>query len=102
MGKRRVKKPEDQKPEDWAYTVPDSGCPNCGKVLDRASETLREKKKPKPGDCSVCMYCCAVLVFDDNLRMRRATLRERTEGGAQLEHVVRTIEKFNRAWRRQN
>jgi hypothetical protein len=52
-----------------------SKCLNCGKVLDAATCTDRESA-PTPGSLSVCAYCSAVSMFDENLKLRPLTEAE--------------------------
>ena len=36
-------------------------CPNCGKHLD--GHMTRDGQSPKPGDCSICVYCGGIGIF---------------------------------------
>jgi hypothetical protein len=60
-----------------ALRHPTSQCPNCGKTLDAAHNVTGEQaNKVKPGDISLCIDCTAILVFDDELFLRRPTPQE--------------------------
>ena len=62
---------------DEAHLVPPSPCPGCGMVLDAANaadDTL--PARPRPGDLSVCVHCCAMLAYNEDLTLRQATEKE--------------------------
>lgn len=46
--------------------IPESKCPWCDHVLDRALDPNGDAT-PKPGDIAVCGACTSILQFDDNL-----------------------------------
>lgn len=46
-----------------------SPCPRCDRWLDRTSHGRGAAVLPKPGDLTLCIGCCALLVFDDNMRL---------------------------------
>ncbi len=48
-----------------------SPCGHCGKSLDGASHA--DGLKAKPGDISLCIYCCNVNVFGEDLRLQKLT-----------------------------
>lgn len=77
------------------FDMPVSVCPECGYKLERATETLRDGRRPGPGDFSVCMMCAAVLRFDEQLKLVATTIAERSEAGPELEHVVRGVLLLN-------
>lgn len=54
------------------HTLPASTCPSCGHALN-AVQCFTAGEPPSPGDVAVCGYCGELLVFDDELRHRRAT-----------------------------
>ena len=55
-----------------------TSCPNCGKKLDTATGVGHDRT-PKPRDFSVCLYCKALLVFNEDLSIRPATKAEAAE-----------------------
>ena len=55
--------------------VPLSICSQCGLKLDAATNA-RGKKKPRPGDASVCLYCGHLMIFNDEMRLRELTGKE--------------------------
>jgi len=59
---------------DKDFVVPAVGCPVCGKQLDRARAI--STRGPKPGDLSLCIYCTAVLRFNNDLTLRECTDEE--------------------------
>ncbi len=56
-----------KKDYDYDAETPSSPCPNCGKVLDKATSANLDGHKPRPGDVSVCWKCKAILVFNNDL-----------------------------------
>lgn len=42
-------------------------CPKCGKTLDAACSLHNPEARPTPGDVSICIYCAALLQFDEAL-----------------------------------
>lgn len=56
-------------------TNPAGRCPACFKTCDGATG-LQGAIRPKPDDLSVCLYCCNLSVFKQDLTLRPATLEE--------------------------
>lgn len=61
-----------------AHRVPGNPtCPACGATLDGASDAGPSDAQPERGDASVCVYCMAIVVFDDDpdggMRLRNPT-----------------------------
>ncbi len=54
-------------------TNSESRCHKCESLLDTATG---EKKKPKSGDISICIYCGAIGVFKEDLKIRALTNEE--------------------------
>lgn len=48
-------------------------CPECSAVLDSATAADGSAQQPKPGDCTVCMYCATMLRFTRDLSVERLT-----------------------------
>jgi hypothetical protein len=53
--------------------TPPQMCPNCGYVFDAATEAIKAKAKPKPGDVSLCLNCINVGIYNADLSVRSAT-----------------------------
>ena len=51
--------------------TPKSKCPSCKATLTGASNV--GEVGPVPGDFSICWYCQAVMVFNDDLTLREPT-----------------------------
>jgi hypothetical protein len=56
--------------------LPAVKCPGCGKKLDAATHADDPGLKPSPGDYSICLYCGALHVFDETLRLRPPSIKE--------------------------
>lgn len=63
---RQKMKKEEQKP-----------CPHCGK--DNIEQLGNKPGGPKPGDASLCVYCAAWGIFDEELNLRKPTEAEATK-----------------------
>jgi hypothetical protein len=48
-------------------------CPQCGHKLDAATDTLRERHRPKRGDISVCVYCAGINQWNTALQLEAVT-----------------------------
>jgi hypothetical protein len=57
-------------------TVPQ--CVDCGKRLDGAAGVDTDDA-PDPGDFTVCAYCGNIMVYDDDLSLRRPNAAEARE-----------------------
>ncbi|WP_374949602.1 hypothetical protein [Mucilaginibacter sp.] len=51
-------------------------CPFCEASVD--SHSHKDKIEPKQGDLSVCLYCSALSVFDEHIKLRKPTSEEIT------------------------
>ena len=60
--------------------VPLSVCSNCGAQNTAAGEFVGDGIGiPNPGDLSMCLHCGHLAAFDDNLRLRPITKKERRD-----------------------
>lgn len=48
------------------------GCPCCGSVLNAATNTDGSSSGPEKDDITVCFYCGALLLFNEDLTTREA------------------------------
>lgn len=55
-----------------SYTNADARCPQCAAEMTGATDPQNEDSAPSPGDFSVCLYCAAVLCFNDDMTVRDA------------------------------
>ncbi len=55
--------------------LPSATCPSCGKKLDAAT-TFDEDVEPSPGDVTICLGCQDILIFTEELGLRRPTDQE--------------------------
>jgi hypothetical protein len=76
-------------------------CLKCGKELDRVTSCNGMRRRPRPGDVSICLYCSDIAILS------RSGLRPPTEDEidelAENEEVVRTLVTIElwRAWRQE-
>ena len=56
--------------------LPAMKCVGCGTKLDGATHPDDENAIPSPGDYSICLYCGALSVFDDTLKLRPPSIAE--------------------------
>lgn len=59
-----------------AVNIPKQRCPHCGYKIDCSTALLCEHAEPRPGDITLCLHCMEVFLFNNELRMKRATKRE--------------------------
>lgn len=81
-----------------SFEVPKTECPYCGKVNDLAS-SFKGKEKPEPGDISICIKCAGILVFDEELRIRRPTDSEliniqTSQSWSEVAKVIQAVRAF--------
>lgn len=60
-----------------SVNVPRSQCPYCGIMLNSAGS--EDGSNPRPGDLTVCMYCCEVARFCDDLTLAKISLDSLSE-----------------------
>lgn len=58
--------------------VPGTDCPSCQQRLDAATG-IGGRRRPKPGNVTLCFYCGHILVFDEGLLLREPTGEEMHE-----------------------
>lgn len=59
--------------------APIQKCPQCNRYLDKLRAVDGPYIKPWPGDYKICLYCEAILEFNDKLELifvRKSTLRK--------------------------
>lgn len=56
--------------------LPLSACPTCGYQMDAATSIENPKHQPRPDDFSLCGKCGEVLVYDADLTLRAADLKD--------------------------
>lgn len=56
--------------------VKPSACPFCGYAADAATCFENDEARPRPGDFSLCLECAEVLVFDDEVALRKPAAGE--------------------------
>jgi len=59
--------------------TPITRCPGCSYKIDSASALDGSKVRPRPGDLSLCFHCSLVLMFEEDLTVREATIDEIAE-----------------------
>ncbi|HYW17721.1 MAG TPA: hypothetical protein VE956_00155 [Nodularia sp. (in: cyanobacteria)] len=71
-------------------------CPKCDYQLDAATGLTEEDITPREGDFSVCLNCCSVLRFGNNLQLYQSTLEEAQKFGLdkQLREGIAAIKSF--------
>jgi hypothetical protein len=56
--------------------TPPSHCLDCHELIDAASSLFSKKKKPRPGDFTVCIECGHIMAFAGDLTLRELTSAE--------------------------
>jgi hypothetical protein len=79
-------------------------CPKCGKGADGATGFNDEEfpKEPQPGDFSVCLFCGALLRYDEKLRSMLVprALRRKMEKDPRMKKLVEYCERITAEYRR--
>ena len=55
--------------------LPPASCPSCEKKLDAATHPTGDVA-PSPGDVTICLGCQDILIFTEELGLRRPTDQE--------------------------
>ena len=78
--------------------LPGNHCPKCQRLIDGGTGISYQEasKSPKPGDISVCLYCGALLRYDEQRRSRLVDRKERRELFRQHPEVKELIELAER------
>ncbi|HEV7717202.1 MAG TPA: hypothetical protein VGO53_16510 [Steroidobacteraceae bacterium] len=80
----------------WMHDTPRNNCPDCGKVIEAASNAESDATNaPAAGDYVICFACTAILVFDAHVRLRWPTPAERADVPDELLDVVAQLSLFN-------
>lgn len=58
-----------------SHKMPEDHCPFCGRDLDRVSG-IDHKDNPKPGDCTICIYCASFLTINSDFTLQEMTEEE--------------------------
>lgn len=56
--------------------LPVSHCPACGYKLDTATAAVTKDCRPAPDDVSLCLECGEILIFNEDMTLRRADLND--------------------------
>jgi hypothetical protein len=79
-------------------------CPSCGYTLSAAGSIPEDAgRRPSPGDFSVCMNCCQLLAYNDDLTVRAVSTDEKVaailaqpELGEQIATIEANIRRMHR------
>jgi len=61
--------------KDDVFNIPTCFCLKCGHTFTHASN-LTGKGNPRPGDCTLCIECGQLLVFNDDMTVSLITVEE--------------------------
>lgn len=73
--------------------MPPAACPECGHVMDGATDPLDMGRAPHPGDYTACEECTSLLRFNDDLTFRTATPQELAELPAEFRDHLRLLQR---------
>ena len=51
-------------------------CPKCDMLLDAATDLSDPNNEPTPGDVTLCLYCDALLEFDEDMMLKEINIKE--------------------------
>jgi hypothetical protein len=85
-----------------AYDVPESRCPECGKLNDAASG-ISNDTPPSPGNVAICFYCHHLAIYGEDMKLRHPTDEEVVEiaGDPDIVHAMTMLGKFKQ-WEERN
>ena len=58
------------------HPIPDFPCPTCGRTLAKCLTRDADPTPPQPGEFTLCGCCGEILIFQDKLSLRPATLND--------------------------
>jgi len=75
-------------------------CPNCDHKLDASTDPNgSDDSLPVAGDVSICMYCCAVIRYQDDLSLKEIDENDIAEIGVdfydQVMQVKSSLTRYN-------
>lgn len=76
------------------FELPESKCPDCGYTANAATNLEDEEQMPEPGDCSLCIKCAGIAVFNDDLMLRSPTEEELLNLPSEISAVQQLIVKL--------
>lgn len=76
--------------------IVESKCPRCHKEVDSAENFEDETLAPKEDDVTVCIYCQAVLQFNEDLSLREASTEAIAECMTEISIIQNAITKVRR------
>lgn len=84
-----------------AHHVPLAHCPACNATLSAATNAAGDDAHPAAGDLTICLYCTAVMRFDDALVPALVDLAALPPDiRAEVEWGVNTVRQFQESRKR--
>lgn len=82
-----------------SFRVAPAFCPYCKYGFDQSSNIRDGRRKPRPGNYTLCISCGGVLVYDAELRARAPTTAEtlELEGRPELRRWIATAQSVIRS-----
>jgi C4-type Zn-finger protein len=63
-------------------------CPVCGFKMDAHSCISEQGETPSPDDISICVSCCNILAYTDDLSLRKISREELEEYPLDLRYLI--------------
>lgn len=82
--------------------VPESACPSCNKVMDRATSISEDYAVPTPGSLSICICCGELLEYSSSLHLQMLSKETLEEVKIKAPKIYRQLIKAQRMVRRRN
>lgn len=76
--------------------LPPAPCPACHEVQNAATCIDDDVARPKPNDFSVCINCGEVLLFNDDMTVRRAELNDLMNVPADVRYEIGVAQEIVR------
>lgn len=73
-------------------------CRKCKTTLETTTALDSKTPAPTPGSLSICWYCGALALFDQDLKLRELTADEQAdiEGNPKLQRILKGLEVHRR------
>jgi|SRR5277367_1643086 len=80
--------PEEHQLDYSGKCLPEDFCPTCRYRTDSATCAKNSRLRPKPGDLTVCLNCGEVLEFQNDMKMKLATVSALMACGEELHALI--------------
>jgi len=76
------------------HEMKENACPDCGKLLDRATNVSGSNEEPSPGDITICNRCGSFLTFAQDLSLELLDPEEFNELDEEFKNQLLKIQEY--------